>query len=324
MNNDNFYHKLPCFKNFNGITDHTNFVQVPDSWKVIITDIKGSTAAIEKGRYRDVNTIGAAAIVSTRKGMGNQEFPFVFGGDGATILIPQDNEESVIKELLSLKKLAKDQYGLDLRVGVISVAEIIQEGGHIDIAKFELLTGKCIAIFNGGGLILAENKVKQKESQYQAIGNFEDAPDLTALSCRWKPIPSKQGIILSLLVESKNENQSEVYKNFLNKLDQIFEGHLEKANPVNMNKARYKSIIECILNEKLMFFSIFTKVFINRVIEIIGTVLIFKYHLFSKRFNSIHYTNAIKDHSDYRKFDDMLRMVIDCNETQVNEIKEVL
>ena len=90
--------------------------------------------------------------------------------------------------------------------------------------------------FNGGGLLLAENKIKQEEIKYQAQGDFYADPDLSALSCRWKPIPSSNGTILSLLVESKEGASEKVYKDFLTQLNEIFVGSLDKANPVHLKQ----------------------------------------------------------------------------------------
>ncbi|WP_073073802.1 DUF3095 family protein [Phormidesmis priestleyi] len=59
-----FYSDLPVLTDFVQITDHHNFVAVPDDWLIVITDIIGSTRAIEQGRYKDVNLLGACLIVS--------------------------------------------------------------------------------------------------------------------------------------------------------------------------------------------------------------------------------------------------------------------
>ena len=39
---------------------------VPDSWSVVVADVKGSTEAVRMGRYRDVNLAGAACIAAVR------------------------------------------------------------------------------------------------------------------------------------------------------------------------------------------------------------------------------------------------------------------
>ena len=49
---------------------------------------QGFDKSDRRGRYKDVNTIGVASIVAIKNAMKNELFPFVFGGDGATALIP--------------------------------------------------------------------------------------------------------------------------------------------------------------------------------------------------------------------------------------------
>ena len=36
---------------------------IPNDWLMIVTDIIGSTKAIESGRYKEVNTLGAASTL---------------------------------------------------------------------------------------------------------------------------------------------------------------------------------------------------------------------------------------------------------------------
>lgn len=324
MSSENFYKDLHRFIGFSGITDGKNFNSIPGDWKVIITDIKGSTKAIEEGRYKDVNTIGAAAIVSAQKGMDGEEFPFVFGGDGATLVVPPSKVKSVITNLLGLRKLSEDQFNLGLRVGVVEVQELLDEGAVLDVAKFELHAGKCIAIFKGGGLNIAEAKIKGQEDKYAVKDEEVDYADLTGLSCRWNPITNRNGSILSFLVEARGENSGEVYDQVLKKLDEIFKGEIEEANPVNTDLASYKTIRECFQNEKRYHGSLFSIKLFFRFLEIIAAVMIFKFKIPPLVFNPDKYSKAMRTHSDYRKFDDMLRMIIDCTEDQVSDIRTYL
>lgn len=59
---DDFYRNLPGFNEFPNVTDLSLYRPLPDDWCIVITDIKGSTKAIEDGRYKDVNMMGAACI----------------------------------------------------------------------------------------------------------------------------------------------------------------------------------------------------------------------------------------------------------------------
>ena len=58
MNSENLYFQLSFFDNFGDITEPENFIDMPDDWYILVTDIRGSTQAVEAGRYKDVNFLG--------------------------------------------------------------------------------------------------------------------------------------------------------------------------------------------------------------------------------------------------------------------------
>ena len=73
-----------------GVIDERNFFPAPDDWVIVITDIRSSSTAVAEGRYKDVNMMGGAAICAVQNATGSRDWPFVFGGDGATLLIAPD------------------------------------------------------------------------------------------------------------------------------------------------------------------------------------------------------------------------------------------
>lgn len=85
---DDFYKNLKASSKFQNIFEGTTVSKVPDDWFVLITDIVGSTKAIEEGRYKDVNTAGGLTAIAVANVYGHMDFPFVFGGDGVTFLLP--------------------------------------------------------------------------------------------------------------------------------------------------------------------------------------------------------------------------------------------
>lgn len=316
----NFYEQIIPFKNFDDFTQSQHYVELPDDWAVVITDIRGSTKAISEGRYKDVNMIGAASILKARKALNNSDFPYVFGGDGATLLVPQSEVDHVCNKLASLKKLAIDNYGLELRIGVVPRSKLDPAKYPISVAKFEITSGRYIAILKGEGLSAAEKLIKES-ADYEFNGKPDSDADLTGLSCRWNPIPSKNGLILTILVSSKKGQ--EVYANFLKELNKTLPQGLEGSNPVAVEKATYKSFFGLVREERKLHPK-FSKAFVFRVLEIAFAVLVFKYKLPGIGFDSKAYANSMKTHSDYRKFDDMLRMVIDCSEAQSDQITNYL
>ena len=313
-----FYNNLKPFSNFNEFNIPTHYKQVPKHWNLIITDVKGSTQSIQSGRYRDVNTLGVASIVVVRKVIKGQDFPFVFGGDGATILLPKEETKNVIPSLLGLKKIAKDTFGMELRIGIVPIEEILSSGKTIEMARFFLSSGFSQAMFRGSGITYGEKLIKENYDNYQARSELEVEPDLTGLTCRWKPIPTQRGKILTLLIRPREGNEK-VYTDILNEFNAIFPEGLEKINPAMYDKNSYRPIWESIQNEFRLGSSKFSFPFFLRALALIPTYFLFNFRIpFSTLLN---YIRSTASHSDFRKFDDMLRMVIDCSDEEVTRIK---
>jgi Protein of unknown function (DUF3095) len=319
-----FYTAMKSFAHFKDITRDINFEQAPEDWHVVITDVKGSTKAIEAGRYKDVNTIGAASISVVLKLL-EDDVPFVFGGDGATLLIPPTDIGRVVEALLRLQRLSEEHFNLGLRVGHVSVGEVHKAGGRIEVAKHELTAGRCVAIFRGGGLTVAEAFIKGQEDKYCVQWKLSSYDiELEGLSCRWNPIPNKRGKIMSLLVCAREgESPSAVYDHVLQELDKIYDGKLDEANPVNTDLMYYKSVGQCYEEEERYHTNTWSSSFFARVAEIFLAVGIFKQGL-PMTFDQKHYFESMRPHADHRKFDDMLRMVIDCSEEQVEAIETLM
>ena len=92
MNSREFFARLPAVKVFQELFDSKSFSPVPDDWAVVLTDVQGSTVAISEGRYKDVNLVGASTIMAVLNACKDIEIPYVFGGDGATLMIPIDHQ----------------------------------------------------------------------------------------------------------------------------------------------------------------------------------------------------------------------------------------
>lgn len=127
--NRNFYRDLVSISEFERFTETRHYSPLPDDWMVVVTDIRNSTDAIASGQYKDVNLVGAASITQAMKVTVNQDMPFVFGGDGASICIPPNEADVVAGELAGLQKLARQNFNLDLRVALIPLADIRAQGG---------------------------------------------------------------------------------------------------------------------------------------------------------------------------------------------------
>ena len=52
MPNQDFYRDLKVYPNFQEIANPDVYTPVPEDWQVVITDVKGSTKAIEAGKVQ--------------------------------------------------------------------------------------------------------------------------------------------------------------------------------------------------------------------------------------------------------------------------------
>ena len=315
------YQTIPSFNDFAELSNDRHYTRLPQDWSVFVADIVGSTKAIEAGRYRDVNTVGSACVAVVKNALKGVDFPFVFGGDGASIVLPPESYEGALHALLALRRLVELRFGMELRVGAVTIREIEAAGAYVEVSRYEICEGMCIALFRGGGLTTADAKVKQAGSFEYTDSCLKMGCSLNGLSCRWHRIPSKRGCVLSLLVfENGNATERIIYDEVLSELDRI--GH---CNPVHVELATYKSLLEMMLDECRFHRVFWSTAFFARFFEMCLCVLFFRLKIFRKiMFDSENYAQSMRSHTDYRKFDDMLRMVIDCTDEQADFIESML
>jgi len=322
MNINQFYQQLATFDCFSQLTDDRHYCQVPSEWSVIITDVKGSTEAIEAGRYKEVNRIGAAAIVCANHVISDIDLPYVFGGDGATFLVDPEHLSAVLAALASLKTLSEEKFGLSLRVGHVPVAELEAVGSGIELARFELKAGLCLCLFKGGGLQEAEKRIKSDEAHYCITASKETKPPpLGELSCRWNPVPAQGGVALSVLIEARGEHSTDCYQQLVVFFEDVLGPGLEAANPIEKGPLSYRNWWACFKDEYRQCPSLFSINVFKLVAQLTIAVLTLKWGWRPSFFDPVTYANSIAAHSDYRKFDDALRMIVDCTPEQADLIE---
>lgn len=114
------------------------------------------------------------------------------------------------------------------------------------------------------------------------------------------------------------------YDLVLGELDKIYDGRLDEANPVNSELMTYQTVQENYENEKRFHTNTWTWEFYARVKEIFFAVGLFRDGEETILFDKTHYFHSMRPHADHRKFDDMLRMVIDCSDEQQAAIESLM
>ena len=322
---ENFYHKLRPLTDFSDLADLSHYTRVPPDWWIILTDIRGSTRAIREGRYKDVNTLGAATIAVARKSLSDLEFPFAFGGDGATLLVPDGREESVLAGLAGLRDLAKETFGMELRLARIRISELEKTGAGVQVAKFAV-SGTCtIAELRGEGLRIAEEQFKQPESPLEYRGRSISDPDLRGLSCRWKPFPTRNGVMFTVIIEARSgagHEPSTTYGRLIPKIESLFRGGMASANPGLGELQGYRPTGILLREESRLQKGAVSFPRLMRIIEILVAGFLFNHRIPLPLLR--RYVRDTPAHCDFRKFDSSFRAVLDCSPEQVRALENLL
>ena len=334
MNSENFYSQLPLLDNFRDITEPENFVDVPDDWYILVTDIRGSTKAIEAGRYKEVNLLGACSIVAVLNVVGKIEIPFVFGGDGASLLIGRSLLPAAKIALLATQQMAKTEFDMDLRVGAVPVKVVVAADFPVKIAKFKVSENYSQAVFIGGGLTRATELIKDPVAGniYTIKNNgIAATADFSGLECRWQDIPSKYGEIVTLLVmvrEDFGQQNHQLYRNILEKIEYIY-GKEDSLNPIDSQNLKLTLNSAKLIKETLVRASncnwLDRQMYLSKIqLETALGSLLMNLKVKTEELDWGVYKDIAIAATDYRKFDDMLRMVISGNEWQRKKLIEYL
>jgi hypothetical protein len=193
-----FFDSLPALDAFAGVCDAGNYQPLPDGWALAAADVVGSTKAIAEGRYKTVNMAGAAVIAAIQNAVGRREVPFDVGGDGANVAVEPDEHDLARHALAAVQTWVTEELDLGLRAALVPVDEIRAAGHDVRAARFELAPGVSYAMFAGGGANWVDREMKA--GRFLVPGAPKGTrPDLTGLSCRFRPVGSRNGTIVSLI-----------------------------------------------------------------------------------------------------------------------------
>ena len=320
--NADFYARMPVFDDFAGIIDPARYQPLPDDWLIGLTDVQRSTQAIEDGRYKAVNTAGASVIAAVTNAVSGYPFPFVFGGDGASVAVAARDEGPVRAALAATAAWSRDELDLTLRAALVPVLAVRAQGLDVGVARFAASKKVSYAMFSGGGLAWAERAMK--------AGHFAVAPaapgvrpDLSGLSCRWNDIPTSRGVILSLVLAPVRHDDP-AFRELVEALLAELEGNTEVAPPVpdgapgvswpppgldlEARASRKPGERHCLARLRIGAATLVAYVVMRLGFRVGG-------------FDPAVYRRDVVANSDFRKFDDNLRMTLDCTQDFADKIE---
>lgn len=322
---DEFYEALPHHTDFDAMAESRNYVSLPDDWFIGTADIVGSTQHIAEGRYKLVNTVGAAVISAQINGADGVEFPFIFGGDGAAFAFPKSHWQTAAEGLAAVRRWAMEEFGLELRAAMVPMDDVKAAGHNVTVARFQAAPEADYAMFSGGGLAWVEARMKDGEYDIP-IAPEGTIPDLTGLSCRWTPMTAQHGTILSLVILPQEQADPAAVLGVLRQVVAMT-AHLERGgHPVPAEGPGYAWPPEGLDLEARATHGK-RAVFVRKLQLLWETwvaLVFFRFKLSVGGFDATHYVKTAGGNADFRKFEDGLKMTLDCDHETIEALQNYL
>jgi hypothetical protein len=309
---DIFYGSIPVFRGFGSLMDPALYSPLPDDWTIGVADIVESTKAIAEARYKAVNMAGASVVAAVTNALDGREFPFVFGGDGASFAVAPDDLERARDALAATAIWVEESLNLVLRVAMIPVSAIRAQGLDVRVARFGPSANLSYAMFSGGGLGWADAAMKRGEFAVSKA-NAGTQPDLSGLSCRFEEIPATRGLILSVLVMPATGADPRAFRKVIEDIVELVEQSPDAGRPVPPSGpplrwppagVEYEARAARggpLLKRRATVLAVTLWVFV-----------VMRFGIKVGNFVPKTYVQQVVENSDFRKYDDSLRMILDC------------
>jgi hypothetical protein len=309
---ETFYGSIPVFRGFTSLMDPALYAPLPDDWTIGVADIVESTKAIAQARYKAVNMAGAAAIAAVTNALEGREFPFVFGGDGASFAVAPGDLDRAREALAATATWVRDDLDLAMRVALVPVKAVRAQGLDVRVARFGPSPNLSYAMFSGGGLGWSDAAMKRGEFAVpEAPAGTQ--PDLTGLSCRFEEIPSVRGLILSVLVVPARGADPLAFRKVIEDVIALVERSPDAGRPVPPGGPPLRWPPAGVEFEARAGRG--GSLFKRRIGVLAHTLfayVIMRFGISVGGFVPKTYVQQVVENSDFRKYDDGLRMILDC------------
>lgn len=323
---DGFFANLPIISGFHRLADPEVYAAIPADWVIGLADVVASTEAIRAGRYKAVNTAGAAVISAVSNALGTLDFPYVFSGDGMSYAVAPAHAPTARQALARSIAWVGSELDLKLRGGEIAVAEIRATGRDVRVARFAPSVDATYAMFSGGGLAWAEGELKT-QGLTPVEPDASERPDLSGLSCRFNPVKAQHGLILSLIASPRGDRHDATFQRLVTELLTLLDDSPDAALPIREDGLPLPwppkgFLAEARLQRRPNQSLAGSAVRVGA--RTLASALIMRAGRNVGRFSPERYRKQIVANSDHRKFEDRLMMTVDCSARVADQIEHVL
>ena len=323
---ERFYADLPVITDFGAVMRAESYALLPDDWHVALCDVANSTLAVQRGQYKNVNTLGAAAITAALNAAGDTDIPFSFEGDGCVLCVPPSLLEDTRGALAKTQEVGRDSFNLTLRIATVPVRRIRESGHRILVARYRVSEHYIQAVFGGGGIAYADRLIKDVAMgrPYRIEpGSVVPRGSHDGLECRWQDIPSRHGETVSLMVGARDPDvgrAAALYGEVIATVRDIYGGD-EACHPVSVPELAITLDADRLHNEigvrgsALGVFGRWLALMRTRGIVLLGWILM-KLGIRTARTDWGRYKETLASNTDVRKFVDVFRQILAGNQAQ--------
>ena len=325
------YQRLPCTTSFLDAIEDPGWT-VPASWFVAVTDVVDSTVAVQEGKYKEVNVSGAMTIIALGRVFSSLDFPFLFGGDGMSALIPHASVGGVRIALSRAVRDIESWFGLRLRAALLPLTLI---SGTTSLSKVQISRTYRQAVFHGDQLGVAEALLKERTEdpmaeKFRITAAIDDSPgDYEGFTCRWQDIPTHKAHTIALVVSFRSAGSG---SDAIREIDAIFAGSEGGLHPVAAPKlipggpaSRYK-LTPLISSGGKRWSLKYAFVLIREILTIRVIRICIRFNIPLSA--GIYKVNKVREQnvnsSDFRKFDGGLKMILSVSENELSSLVSLL
>lgn len=316
---------LPVGSEFRTVLDDGLYRPVPDDWLIAVSDVVGSRKAIAAGQYKAVNMAGVAVISALMNALDTQALPYIFGGDGAAIICSPADHDIVAETMAKTVTWVGEDLGLTLRAALVPVSVVRGQGYDVLVQATRVSEAINNYAFRGGGLSRAEALMKAGEYAVPPAPPGS-RPDLTGLSCRWSPVKPENGKIVSIIIEP-GEGRADRFPEIAERLLDLTGMRLPRggspmpaAGPtgtwppegLELEARATRGARPLAIRRAGLYVWTFLSWFIMTFGVRIGT------------FSARHYKEFTSLNTDYRKFQDGLRITVSLGDAELGKLTEFL
>lgn len=226
--------EIPELSGHAQLFDAASYADVPSDALLVLVRARSLSRAIAAGRYREVNAVAVAAIAAVCNAAPELDVPYVFEGDGATMLLPPACQAAAERALRAVRRLSESVFDIELCAGIVPAGDVLERGHVMRVARHRSSPHARLAAFSGGGFAAAKRWVQEaatrtgpgpsSNARYEVSAEGESEARFDGFECRWEPLPSRRGSIVSLAIAALAQDEAaraQTYRDVLRAFERI-------------------------------------------------------------------------------------------------------